>query len=171
MSPAIELGPRLRASTDQLSEMYALLEERSAWLRGKALAQWSSRYPIERFMREIAAGHVWYWKANEAVAATVTLYPTRPDYYPPHVWNDAGRGWYVARLAVTTRLAGQGIGRRLVAQIEHDATIEGLHVLRLDVVASNPFLEAYYTAVGFRRVAVGEIKSEPCLFLEKALAS
>jgi ribosomal protein S18 acetylase RimI-like enzyme len=170
MSSAIELGPRLRADTGHLSEVHALLADRSAWLRSKGVAQWSPVYPVARLRREIEAGYVWYWEANGKVAATVTLFPAPPDYYPPEVWRDAARAWYIARLAVATRLAGAGTGKRLLAEIERDAAVEQLQVLRLDVPASNPFLEGYYTAVGFCRVATGEVKGAPGLFLEKRLA-
>jgi predicted GNAT family N-acyltransferase len=170
MSSALELGPRLRAGIDDLSEVYALLEERSAWLRSKGVAQWNPVYPMERLSREIEAGHVWYWEVNRKIVATVTLFSTRPDYYPPHVWQDTTRAWYIARLAVATRLGGAGIGKRLLNSIEHDGALEELQALRLDVAASNPFLEEYYAALGFCRVATGEIKGAPSVFLEKRLA-
>jgi GNAT superfamily N-acetyltransferase len=165
----IDLGPRVRASRSDLPDVYALLEEASAWLSEKGLLQWYPAYPLERFTRQVEEGDVWYWKGGESVIATVTLLPRRPEYYPDHVWNDALPAWYVCRLALTRRLAGAGVGKRLLTQIENDAAAARLRALRLDVTASNPFLEEYYKALGYRRAALGESKGGQSIFMEKAL--
>lgn len=162
-------GPRLRASEGEFAEVYALLEEGSAWLRGRGLVQWNPVYPRERFVRELGAGYVWYWRMDGKVFATVTLFPNRPEYYPDGVWDDAVPAWYVCRLAVSRVHAGAGVGRRILDQLEVDAARSKLRMLRLDVTASNPFLERYYRDLGYRRVASGEIKGGLSIFMEKSV--
>ncbi len=164
-----DLGLRQRATATDLARVYALLEEGSAWLRSKGLAQWNPPYPIERFRRELEAGYVWLWAERESPIATVTLFPTRPDYYPDQIWSDGIPAWYICRLAVARRLAGGGVGHEVLTQIERDAAANGLAALRLDVTASNPFLERYYVERGYTRVATGDIKGGASVFLEKRL--
>lgn len=149
--------------------MYALLEEGSAWLRSKGLTQWDPVYPRERFTREIGAGYVWYWGTDGRVIATVTLFSERPEYYPDEVWRDGVAAWYVCRLAVSRKHSGTGVGRRILDQLEMDAASSKIRRLRLDVTASNAFLESYYEDSGYLRVAVAEISGAPSIFMEKSV--
>jgi len=131
------------------------------------LAQWDPVYPLERFAREVSAGYVWYWRVDGSVLATVTLFPERPEYYPDGVWQDSVPAWYVCRLAVSRTHARAGVGRRILHQLELDAASSEARMLRLDVTASNPFLERYYRDLGYRRVAEGDIKGGAAVFMEK----
>jgi len=124
-------------------------------------------YPLERFRREIAEGHVWYWTLEEAPIATVTLLPQRPEYYPRVIWDDGAPAWYLCRFAVARKLAGRRIGVRLLDQLAIDAERSGVAALRLDVVSSNPFLERYYLEHGFRSRGIAEILGQRVLLLER----
>lgn len=123
--------------------------------------------PREQFAGAIDAGHVWYWVAEGEVVATVTLDLRRPSYYPARVWEDAIPAWYVCRLAVSRLAGGREVGSHVLAEIEEAATHSGVRVLRLDVTASNPFLESYYSARGFSRVAEDDVMGERAVFMEK----
>ena len=147
--------------------MYALLEECSLWLRENGIAQWHAPYPRQRFDREVEAGAVWFWPGARGVDATVTLLAERPDYYPASIWQDDTAAWYICRFAVARRLNGTGLGARLLGEICADASAARIAALRLDVVASNPFLPRYYETNGFYRVAEADIKGERSVFLEK----
>jgi ribosomal protein S18 acetylase RimI-like enzyme len=165
--PHIDPGPRLPASHAELPLLYALLKEWSVWLHERGIAQWNPVYPRPRFAREVAAGLVWFWSEAGAPVATVTLFSDRPDYYPADIWQDETPCWYICRLAVARRLAGEGLGARLLAQLEEDARQSARRALRLDVRSSNPFLVDYYLARGYRRVAESEIMGIPTTFFEK----
>jgi GNAT superfamily N-acetyltransferase len=167
----LDIGPRLRATPSELHAVYGLIEESSAWLRDKGLAQWNPVYPFERFSREVEQGHVWYWTSRMGPTATVTLLEQRPNYYPDEIWNDDVAAWYVCRFAVTRKLLGTNVGSRLLLELEHAAAIAGRRALRLDVTASNSFLERYYATRGFRRIAVADVRSERSVFLEKTVST
>ncbi len=150
-----------------LTDVYCLLQQASAWLRAQGSAQWNPVYPIDRFARDVHEGHVWYWKSGAGALATVTLLPRRPDYYPAGVWDHEIPAWYLCRFAVKRALARRGVGETLLRQIEIDAADRGLKALRLDVVAASPFLERYYLAQGFKDCGTVEIKGERSILLEK----
>lgn len=160
---------RLQARADDLADVYALLEEASAWLHTRGIDQWNTPYSRDRLDREVLAGHVWCWKAEARVIATATLLPRTPDYYPKGIWDDMLPAWYVCRLAVSRSLKGAAVGEHILLQLAEDALRDGIKALRLDVTAANSFLETYYGARGFRRVAEGYILGHRCLFLEKPL--
>ena len=166
----VDVGSRLQATLDDAEELYGLLLEASAWLRQKGLRQWNPEYPRQRFVREIDEGHVWYWAADGEAIGTTTLLEDRPEYYPKGVWEDGVRTWYVCRFAVSRKLAGQRVGEQLLARLETDAAAAGVRALRLDVASSNPFLETYYVARGFKRCQTAEVLGERCVFLEKAIS-
>jgi GNAT superfamily N-acetyltransferase len=167
----LELGVRTQVLPSELSDVYGLLQEASAWLRAQGSTQWNLVYPLERFTREVEAGHVWCWKVAAEPLATVTLLPSRPEYYQPGIWEDGIPAWYVCRFTVKRTRAGRRIGERLLRQLELDAAASGLRALRLDVIAANPFLERYYLARGFEACGTVEIKGERSVLLERRVAA
>lgn len=159
----------MQAKASDWQKVHGLLVEAAAWLREKGLRQWNPEYPSHRFAREVEAGSVWYWAGGGEVIATATLHELRPEYYPPGVWEDEIPAWYVCRFTVARRFAGQRVGEQVLERIEADAVGAGIRALRLDVTASNPFLEEYYLARGFQRHQTVEIFGEPSVMLEKPL--
>ena len=165
--PNPQLGVRTQALPRDLADLYSLLKEASAWLRAQGSAQWNPTYPIERFTQEVEDGHVWYWKSGIALLATVTLLPRRPEYYPAGVWDDVLPAWYVCRFTVQRALTGRRVGESLLRQLELEAAACGVQALRLDVVASSPFLVRYYLAQGFEDCGTVEIMGERAVLLER----
>jgi GNAT superfamily N-acetyltransferase len=147
--------------------VYGLIEETSAWLQTKGVAQWNPIYPIERYRREIEAGYVWYWKGETEPVATVTILPHRPDYYPAGLWGDEIPAWHLCRFVVARKLSGRGVGEQLLNELESDAARAGISRLRLDVSGSNPFLERYYLAQGFLSRGTAEIMGARSVILER----
>ncbi len=128
----------------------------------------ASAADLERvYAREVERGAVWFWLEDDQVAATATLLPSRPDYYPEEIWNDGASAWYLCRIAVSRRLASRSVGDQVLQQVESDAIEAGIRACRLDVVTKNPFLAKYYESRGFRRVALLEMRGVPSIFLEK----
>ncbi len=160
---------RTQATIGDAQRLYQLLTEASAWLRDKGIGQWNTPYPAHRFRSDIEGGRVWYWAPSGTPIATATLREHCPEYYGPGAWADEIAAWYISRFTVARRLAGERVGERVLAQIEADAAGAGVQALRLDVVASNPFLETYYVARGFRRYQAIDIFGEPAVLLEKRL--
>ena len=160
---------RVHATSADSARAYAVLEEATAWLRSKGIAQWDELYPRARFEREVEEGLVWVWKREDEIVATVTLHAERPEYYPTHVWTEGADAWYVCRFAVARAYSGTGLGAQLLRELERDALTVGKGALRLDVTAANPFLHAYYAALGFDEHARHELAGDEAIFLEKAL--
>ena len=131
----LRLGVRTQALPRDLTAVYSLLQEASAWLRAQGSTQWNPAYPLDRFAQEVADGHVWYWKSSSAPLATVTLLPRRPDYYPAGVWDDNVPAWYICRFTVKRTLAGRGVGENLLRELEIDAAGSGLQALRLEAIS------------------------------------
>ncbi|MFY7069688.1 GNAT family N-acetyltransferase [Nocardiopsis changdeensis] len=146
----IEVGFEV-ASDDRIDEVLEVLDEAAAWLGARGIDQWPPRFDAEWVAGAVSRGETWLVGAGGEVAGTITL-----DWDDP-LWSDlGGAAGYVHRMAVRRRAAG--LGSVMLGWASGAARRHGAEALRLDCVASNARLRAYYEARGFVHrgdVAVG----------------
>ena len=124
--------------------MVAILEEAAAWQRSIGVEQWPARFDAGDIARRLrrADGYL-AWDDAEAVG-TFTL-----QVGDPVVWGERPPdALYLHGLAV--RRSHAGLGRELLAFAERTTAESGRRYLRLDCMAANPRLRAYYERAGFR---------------------
>lgn len=129
-----------RASAGRTAEVLSVLDEAAGWLHARGISQWPPRFESSWVEEAIARGETWLVRVG---GETLTL-----DWSDP-LWEDVGgTAGYVHRMAVRRRAAGLGaVMLRWAADAVRD---QGADALRLDCVASNHRLRAYYAAAGFR---------------------
>ena len=95
---------------------------------------------------QIERGQWWVLEEDFLVAAVRVL---ESD---PQVWPEPGPepARYVHGLMVDHRAAGRRLGEGLLAWVEARAARAGCALVRLDCVAANPALCAYYERLGYR---------------------
>ncbi|WP_052460444.1 GNAT family N-acetyltransferase [Microbacterium gorillae] len=131
-----------RARTTELDTVRGILDDAAAWLRGREVRQWPDHFNAESLSPAIEADETWLAFHAGRALATVTVDDADP------AWSDRpGSALYLHRLAVRTH--GLGLGRRLIDWAFGRARAEGREALRLDCVASNDALCAYYERFGF----------------------
>jgi GNAT superfamily N-acetyltransferase len=133
-----------RAGAADVGRVVEILEEAAAWQRSRGIRQWPSRFPPEDVARRMRMCD-WYlaWDGPEAVG-TFTLQPSDPV-----VWGERpADALYLHHLAV--RRTHAGLGRQLLTFAERTTLEAGRRYLRLDCMAANPELRAYYERAGFR---------------------
>lgn len=94
----------------------------------------------------IAAGEVYLAVQDGQVAGTISL-QRAPSDWDRQIWGEAAAGQeavYVHRLAIDRKFAGQGVGDRMLDWAEQGGRAEDRRFLRLDCVAANERLNAYY---------------------------
>lgn len=104
----------------------------------------------------IAAGETWLAEVDGAPVGTVTLQWSDP------LWSDVDdpdAAGYVHRLAV--RRSAAGTGRALLDWAAATTLGHGRELLRLDCVAHNAALRAYYERAGFRQCGEVEVGGPP----------
>jgi len=76
---------------------------------------------------------------------------------------------YIHSLVIKEQYNGQGIGAKIIQDIEHNAKAENCKYLRLDADSKNPKLCAYYERLGFKKVGAKELSLSVYTLYEKEL--
>ena len=129
------------AAPAQLDDVLSVLNEAAAWLHARGVSQWPERFEPSWVEGAIGRGETWLVSVDGTLSGTVTL-----DWSDP-IWSDAGAAAYLHRMAVRREAAG--LGAAILAWAAGAARRHGQTALRLDCVASNDRLRAYYEAAGF----------------------
>lgn len=137
--PALEIRP---ADAGCLGEVLAILDGAAAWLRSRAVVQWPDQFDADDVLTTILQGDTWVVRLQGAAVGTITV--NRSDA----LWEAGEDAGYVHRLAVLR--SAPGLGLRLLDWAAEVVRLRGGRFLRLDCVATNPRLRAYYEAAGFR---------------------
>ncbi|MCI0399426.1 MAG: GNAT family N-acetyltransferase [Chloroflexi bacterium] len=146
------LGPVaiVKARPDQLPLVMALLDAAAAWLEARHIRQWlwpHSPEFREYVARRIGEGEVYLAFRQVDGAAVGTL---RFEWSEPLLWPaDPDGAGYLHGLAIDPRLHGHRLGEALIEWAKGHVQAQGRSRLRLDCVAWNQRLRAYYESLGF----------------------
>ena len=157
----------IQATKEDADRLYAIIEECSEWLKSKGIFQWNPPYPKKLFYKDIEMGAVFYFKDNGELIGTATLLTEKPFYYPREIWSDKVKAWYLCRFAVSRNLKNKKIGEKIISEIESRAKQLRIEVIRMDIVKTNPFLEKYYTKLGYDRVDEVVLHKTLSILMEK----
>jgi GNAT superfamily N-acetyltransferase len=122
-----------------------LLDEATVWVGERGYEQWPLPFPRDELEAAVERGEVYVAELDGEVVATVTLLWDDRTYWgerPP----DAA---YVHKLAVRRACAGRRLGSAIVEWADATAAAAGRAFLRLDCLADNPAIRAYYEQLGF----------------------
>jgi GNAT superfamily N-acetyltransferase len=134
-----------RCQAGDVSTVAALLDEATIWVGERGYEQWPLPFPHEEVAAAIDRGEVYVAELDGDPVATVTILWDDPIYWGERP-NDAA---YVHKLAVSRACAGQRIGHAIVEWADATARASGRGFLRLDCLADNPGIRAYYERMGF----------------------
>ncbi|CAI6081632.1 GNAT family N-acetyltransferase [Cohnella sp. JJ-181] len=138
-----------RATIEDVPELQKLYAEAAEWIRDrKGFRQWSpdafTPAWIEAFMRE---QEVYAADLDGQLAGGFSI-----NWHPEAFWEQRHRedAAYVHKLAVSREFGGRGIGSLLLREAERILARRDKSWLRLDCMADNPPLNAYYMRLGMR---------------------
>ncbi|MEU6685060.1 GNAT family N-acetyltransferase [Streptomyces sp. NPDC046832] len=156
-SPA---GPRVRpAAESDLAALVRLRDDAARWMLSRGITgQWRpGELDEDHFRRIMTRGEVWLAEAGGRPVGAWELWWEDEDAWgaqPPV----AG---YVHRLMVDRAAAAPGTGRLLLSAAERRVAEAGRTRVRLDCLAGNAQLNAYYVDAGYRVVGRKEGKPQP----------
>ncbi|WP_239984676.1 GNAT family N-acetyltransferase [Lentibacillus sediminis] len=129
----------------------AILKSAADWLAEKGIAQWSylrSGGEDEEIRQDILCGTTYIVEYGETAVATFNFSP-KQNSWDVEMWGDRqDAAYYIHRLAVAWEWHHRQIGRKLLEWL--DENLEGeTRLIRLDCVADNPALNAFYQQAGY----------------------
>ncbi|GIE98538.1 GNAT family N-acetyltransferase [Paractinoplanes rishiriensis] len=133
---------------------FSAADEAAAWLVRSGIRQWPDAFDPEWVKPSLGRGETWLVRIDGRTAGTVTL------DWADQLWADrAGKAGYVHRMAVNRWAAGAG--RAILAWTAAQARAHDAIALRLDCVATNAGLRAYYEGAGFQHRGDVEVGGAP----------
>ncbi|MFJ5995603.1 GNAT family N-acetyltransferase [Streptomyces sp. NPDC092370] len=147
------------AAASDLAALVGLRDDAARWMLARGITgQWRpGELDEDHFRRVMADGEVWLGESGGRLAGAWEVWWQDEDAWgaqPPV----AG---YVHRLMVDRTAAAPGTGRLLLGAAERRVAAAGRTAVRLDCLATNAPLNAYYRAAGYRVVGRKEGKPQP----------
>jgi GNAT superfamily N-acetyltransferase len=135
-----------RARTEEIETVLDVLADAAAWTRARGIEQWPERFPRDWVMPAVERGETWLAEVGGEIVGSLVVQWDDPIFWSGYP-TDAG---YLHRLAV--RRHGSGLGDSLRRWAESHAAAAGKPFMRLDCVAANGPLRAYYERAGYEHV-------------------
>ncbi|MFF9155307.1 GNAT family N-acetyltransferase [Streptomyces sp. NPDC014846] len=153
-----ELGFRPAVGAD-LSTLVRLRDDAARWMNSRgATGQWQpGELDEDHFRRIMEDGEVWIAELQGRPVGAWELWWEDPEAWGPQP-PTAG---YVHRLMVDRTAALPGTGLRLLRAAERRVAEAGRTLARLDCLAGNARLTAYYVDAGYHVVGRKEGKPQP----------
>ncbi|MFI0738552.1 GNAT family N-acetyltransferase [Streptomyces sp. NPDC021100] len=153
---------RFRRATDDDADLAALVrlrDEAARWMLARGVdGQWRpGELGTDHFRRAVECGEAWFAEAGGRVVGAWELWWEDEDAWGPQ----APVAGYVHRLMVDREAAAPGTGRQLLRAAERRVAAAGRNVVRLDCLAGNARLTAYYLDAGYRVVGHKAGKPQP----------
>jgi ribosomal protein S18 acetylase RimI-like enzyme len=136
----------VRMQPQHRAVMLDILDEAASWLSARGIDQWRP----DQFRVLIDRGDTYLALLDGEAVGTLALH--WHDAIDERLWHEVANveeAGYVHRLAVRRAFAGKGIGWHLLRWAEGMVAAAGKSYLRLDCMAENPALCAYYERAGF----------------------
>lgn len=143
------------AQPDDTESVMALLLETARWLQSKGSDQWSGLLEgkdSHNTPEAIKRGEVFVAMDREQFAGMVILMK-QPSEWDYSLWGDQAhpedQALYLHRLAINREYANSGLGQAILRWCDSGIHCEGKRLIRLDCIASNPTLNAFYSGNGY----------------------
>ncbi|MBO4254282.1 GNAT family N-acetyltransferase [Streptomyces griseorubiginosus] len=135
-----------RATPADAPALVRLRDTAALWQLARGIDQWKPGEKDEtHFRTRMREGEVWLAYADDRLTGAYELWWDDPAAWGPRP-ADAG---YIHRLMTVPHTSPPGTGRHLLTHAESRITAKGRPHARLDCLATNPALRAYYEAAGY----------------------
>ena len=147
-----------RATLAETNLLIEIHEDAARWLWSLGIHQWEpGTFPRDRLIECIERGEVYLVRLDSEPVGMVILQEADED-----TWGERpDDALYLHGLRVLRVYARRGIGRTILRWAEEQVVARGRIYLRLDCMADNSKLRAYYEDVGFRYVSDATDEDEP----------
>jgi GNAT superfamily N-acetyltransferase len=149
-----------RARRADRDAVLALIEAASGWMRQRGIENpWPTPFPVAIVEAGLTRREIYLVRgSDDRPIATFTLQDEDPEFWgegnPPSI--------YLHRFVVDRDLAGRGLGSELLEWAAAEGQRRGAKFLRLDCLATNRRICAYYERAGFSPMGIVPVRGWPC---------
>lgn len=133
---------------DSVEDLTELLHRAYAVLAGMGLKYMATHQSVEVTRARVAEGECFVATSNRAIVGTIAFRPAARTKGCP--WYDRPEVASFGQFAVEPTLQSNGLGRRLVAQVEERARASGAKEIALDTAEPATHLVEWYGRLGYR---------------------
>ena len=151
-----------QAKVEDTGNILSLLIEMAEWFKDNGSTQWNGLLQgidSHRTEEAILRGDVFICKAEEEIAGMVMLLQ-KPSEWDKNLWalqeEQPNEAIYLHRLAIRRKYAKHQLGEEILNWCKGSIRFEGKDKIRLDCLASNEFLNAFYRRTGYTYVGEKE---------------
>ncbi|WP_063845941.1 GNAT family N-acetyltransferase [Paenibacillus sp. FJAT-27812] len=142
-----------QARPEDTDAVLQLLVRTAEWLKSKGSTQWSGLLQGEdshQTPEAIKRGEVYIFMQENILAGMVMLMQ-RESAWDRELWGDEGHSSsiYLHRLNINREAAGKNLGEAIVHWADSGIQFAGKDRIRLDCIANNPRLNAFYVSCGY----------------------
>lgn len=143
-----------QATAKDTKAVLALLLETARWFKKSGSTQWNGLLEgtdTHRTEEKILEGDVFVYRRDDQIAGMVMLLQN-PSAWDETLWRDQAiveDAIYLHRIAINRQYAGEAIGEKILKWAHESIRFEGKERIRLDCIAQNEFLNAYYQKAGY----------------------
>jgi ribosomal protein S18 acetylase RimI-like enzyme len=142
-----------QATHEDTAEVTQLLVRTAQWLQSRGSTQWNGLLRGEDSLNTpeaINRGDVYVFRQGNILMGMVMLLQ-HPNAWDKELWGEEGHesSLYMHRLAINREYAGQEVGRLMMQWAESGVAFPGKDRIRLDCIANNPVLNAFYQGLGY----------------------
>lgn len=148
LPPPAAIAIRPWRETDSAVELTELLHRAYARLAAMGLRFWATHQSAEVTEKRIASGECFVAVADEVICGTILFRDASRTNGSP--WYDRPDVASFGQFAVEPGLQSNGLGRRLIAHVEHRATASGAREVALDTAEPALHLLEWYIRLGYR---------------------
>ncbi|SEG67387.1 N-acetyltransferase [Paenibacillus sp. UNC499MF] len=144
------------AGMEEYPEIERLMVDTAKWLRSKGSTQWSgllSGSDDHDMAGALERGEVVVFKGTEGTLLACVILQQEPAEWDRNLWRldpgETGTAVYLHRLVVERGQAGRSLGRTVMDWIGREMSFPGKDRIRLDCIAGNETLNAFYKNCGY----------------------
>lgn len=142
-----------QAKPEDTEAVLQLLIQTAEWLKSKGSTQWSGLLKGEdshQTPEAIKRGEVYLFRQGNRLAGMVMLMQ-QASAWDRELWGEEGheQSIYLHRLNINREVAGKNLGEAIVDWAGSGIHFEGKDRIRLDCIANNPKLNAFYLSCGY----------------------
>lgn len=152
----------VQAKIVDTEDVLSLLVETAGWFKDNGSTQWNGLLKgidSHRADEAVQRGDVFVCKIDGEIAGMVMLLQ-KPSEWDRNLWvlheEDPNEAIYLHRLAIRRKYAKHQLGEEILNWCKESIRFKGKDKIRLDCLASNEFLNAFYRRTGYTYVGEKE---------------